>query len=73
MDRHGETFTYELEPQNINDPYAVKVIFHGVVVGHVPRFLSKITTYLLKAGGKVEATVTGTRQKKRKKLVGSPV
>ena len=35
-------------------------------MGHVPRFLSKITSSLLEAGGKVEATVTGTRQNKRK-------
>ena len=39
--------------------------FSGSSLGHVPRFLSKITTYLLKAGGKMEATVTGTRQNMR--------
>ena len=38
-------------------------------MGHVPRFVSKIMTYLLKAGGKVEATVT--RVKIRKKWLGS--
>ena len=35
----GETLTCDIEPQNIQDPYFLKVIFQGLVVGLVPRFL----------------------------------
>ena len=34
-----ETLTCDIELLNIHDPYVVKVIFQGLVVRHVPRFL----------------------------------
>ena len=55
----GETLICEMEPDNTKDQYAVKITSSGRVVGHVPRVLSKILTFVLAAGSKVEATLTG--------------
>ena len=61
----GETLICEMEPYNTKDQYAVKITSSGRVVGRVPRVLSKIFTFVLTAGGKVEATVTGPRKNTR--------
>ena len=54
-----------MEPDNTKDQYAVKITSSGRVVGHLPRVLSIILTFVLAAGGKVEATVTGLRKNTR--------
>ena len=61
----GETLICEMEPDNTKDQYAVKITRSGRVVGHVQRVLSKIFTFVLAAGGKVEATVTGPHKNTR--------
>ena len=41
---------------------AVKVMVTGGKIGHVPKFMSKLTYYFIKHGGIVCGTVTGKRQ-----------
>ena len=54
-----------MEPDNTKDQYAVKITSYGSVVVLVPKVLSKILTFVLAAGGKVEATVAGPRKNTR--------
>ena len=43
----------------------MKITSSRRVVGHAPRVLSNILTFVLAAGGKVEATVTSLRKNTR--------
>ena len=46
----------------VEDKYAIAVINNGKTVGHVPCFLTKLTFFFLKNGGKLLITVTGPRR-----------
>ena len=44
------------------DKYAIAVTNNGKTVGHVPKFLTKLTFFFLKNAGKLHITVTGPRR-----------
>ena len=46
----------------VEDKYGIAVINNGKAVGHVPKFLIKLTFLFLKKGGKLHITVTGPRR-----------
>ena len=46
----------------VEDKYAIAVINNGKTVGHVPKFLTKLTFFFLKDGGKLHIRVTGSRR-----------
>ena len=46
----------------VEDKYSIAVINNGKTVGHVPKFLTKLTFFFLKNGGKLHITVTGPRR-----------
>ena len=53
--------TCEREAYNIHDPYAVAVMNHGVVTGHVSTFISTVCLMFLRRG-EISCEVTGRRQ-----------
>lgn len=58
----GEILPVKRELTNEYDPFAVAVLKDGVVVGHVPRTMSKITSFFLGYDGNVVfCEVTGER------------
>ena len=57
------TTTPETKPGALaEEKYAIAVINNGKIVGHVPKFLMKLTIFFLKNGGKLHITVTGPRR-----------
>ena len=60
-----EEMLCEVEPDNIHDKYAIKVLKDNTVVGHVPRELSRYCCLILNSGGQMESVVTGARENKR--------
>ena len=46
----------------VEDKYVIAVINNGEAVGHIPKFLTKLTFFFLKNGGKLHITVTGPRR-----------
>ena len=63
----GERLPIEIEKCNSNHARAVAVTKHGVVVGHLPRKISKNLWYFLKRGISGWCEITG-RRKKGKRL-----
>lgn len=58
----GEILPVKREPTNECDPFAVAVLKDGVVVGHLPRTMSKVTSFFLGYDGNaVFCEVTGER------------
>ena len=57
----GEELTCEREPHNVQDRYAVSVK-RGVVVGHLPRKISRLCSLFLRRGGIIICTVSGGRR-----------
>ena len=57
-----ETLQCTREQGNSNDHYAVAVKKDGVIVGHIPRKISRVTFLFLKRGGSLQCTVTWRRQ-----------
>ena len=58
-------FTTALETRPgplVEDKYVFAVIDNEKTVGHVPKFLTKLTFFFLKIGGKLHITVTGPRK-----------
>ena len=58
----GEELVCEREPQNAHDRYAVAVTRRGIIVGHLPRKLSRLCSLFLRRGGAILCTVTGGRK-----------
>ena len=58
----GTTHPCEREAFNVHDPYAVTVMNHDVVVGHIPRSISAVCLMFLRRRGVIFCEVTGTRQ-----------
>ena len=46
----------------VEDRYAISIISNNQTVGHVPKFLSKLTFFFLKLGGTLTVNVTGERR-----------
>ena len=65
-----EEMLCEVEPDNIHDKYAIKVLKDNTVVGHVPRELSRYCCLILNSGGQMESVVTGARENKRGNGIG---
>ena len=58
----GEELECDREPENSCDRYAVCVKRSGVVIGHLPRKLSRVCSLFLRRGGVISCTVTGGRR-----------
>ena len=58
----GSILTSELEKRPgalVEDKYAIAIISNNQTVGHVPKFLSKLTFFFLKHGATLTVKVTG--------------
>ena len=58
----GERLECAREPLNDSDRYAVAIIKHSVIIGHLPRKISRVCSLFLCRGGSITCTVTGTRR-----------
>ena len=58
----GEELKCEREKNNAKDPYAVAVVRENVIVGHLPRKISRISALFLKRQGKISCKVLGRRR-----------
>ena len=58
----GEIFSCVRETSNSVDRYAVAVLKEDVVIGHLPKKISKVCSLFLRRGGSIHCQVTGTRQ-----------
>lgn len=58
----GEVVVCSREQTNAADRYAVAVTKDEVVVGHLPRKISKLCSLFLRRGGSMHCTVTGRRR-----------
>ncbi len=59
----GEELVLEQEHHNSYDRYATTVLKDGVIVGRVPRELSRVFWNFLASGGLITCEVTGSRKK----------
>ena len=59
----GEQLTLEREDGNSSDRHAVSVMKDSIIVGHVPRELSRAYWYFIRHGGTMLCEVTGSRQR----------
>jgi len=50
------------EPLNEHDRYSVAVKKDGIIIGHLPRKVSRLFSLFLRRGGCISCTVTGRRQ-----------
>lgn len=55
----------EIEPTNPYDRHAIKVMKGDIIVGHIPKSISKICSFILLSGGCMKLRVTGRRENKR--------
>ena len=46
----------------MKDRYAVAVIKDGVIIGHLPRKVSRVCSLFLRRGGSIQCTVVGRRR-----------
>ena len=58
---HHEIFQCSREEGNVHDPYAVKVMKSGIVVGHLPKKISATCSLFLRKGGAISCQVTDER------------
>lgn len=58
----GETLPCVREPTNTIDRYAVAVVRSGVVVGHLPKKISRVCSIFLRREGTIHCTVINTRR-----------
>ena len=58
----GEELQCERERKNSKDPYAVAVTRKNVVVGHLPRKISRVSALFIKRQGKIRCKVVGRRR-----------
>ena len=61
----GESLNTQVEPRNVHDKYAVKVLKNEVVVGHVPREILRYCSFVLNSRGTMSATLNGSRENRR--------
>ena len=55
----------EIEPTNPYDRHAIKVMKGDTIVGHIPKSISKICSFILLSGGYMKLRVTRRRENKR--------
>ena len=55
----GEELECDREPENSCDRYTVAVKRSGVVIGHLPRKISRVCSLFLRRGGVISYTGTG--------------
>ena len=60
--RTGEILEAARERGNRHDRHAVSLLKADVIVGHVPRQLSRVLFFFLSHGGKITCEVTGRRK-----------
>ncbi|MHB1246627.1 MAG: HIRAN domain-containing protein [Sulfuriferula sp.] len=53
----GDTLELVREPQNVHDPRAVRVEWHGIKLGYVPRRENEAVARLLDRGSRLEARI----------------
>ena len=58
----GEELISERETHNSHDHYAVAVKRTGVIIGHLPRKLSKLCSLFLRRGASIICTLSGGRR-----------
>jgi len=58
----GETLQCVREPTNTIDRYAVAVIKSEVIIGHLPKKISRVCSIFLRREGTIHCTVTNTRR-----------
>ena len=58
----GETLKAVQESDNVVDKFAVAVLIGDIIVGHVPRTLSKIFWKFIQLGGEIHCEVSGRRR-----------
>ena len=58
----GEELECQRERGNATDMYAVAVIKDSIIVGHLPRKISRICTLFIRRGGAIHCRVTGRRK-----------
>lgn len=58
----GQHLSCRREPDNTSDRYAVAVIKDGIIIGHLPRKISKVSSLFLRRGGSICCIVTGGRR-----------
>ena len=58
----GEELVCVREPHNSHDRYAVAVKREDVLIGHLPRKLSRLCSLFLRRGGAIFCVVTGGRK-----------
>ena len=66
---YHEILQCSCEDGNVHDPYAVKVMKSGGVVGHLPKKISATCSLFLRKGGTILCQVTDERQKRPFDLV----
>ena len=59
----GELLQIFHETNNRHDRHALAVFKEGIIVGHVPREMSRIFWLFLQHDGKIECEITGQRKK----------
>ena len=59
----GEELQTAQEPENGHDPFAVAVLKEGVIVGHVPRDISRVCWYFLERNNTITCRITDKRQR----------
>ena len=58
----GQHLSCRREPDNTSDRYAVAVIKDGIIIGHLLRKISKVSSLILRRGGSICCIVTGGRR-----------
>ena len=58
----GEKLVCKRQISNVIDRYAVSVVKDDVIVGHLPKKISKICSLFLRRGGSITSEVTGNRR-----------
>ena len=68
----GESLNTQVEPDNVHDKYAVKVLKEEAVVDHVPREILRYCSFVLNSAETMSGTVTGAREKRRGNWLTAP-
>ena len=58
----GEILQCERELDNVHDRYAVCVMRHGTIIGHLPQRISRVCLLFLRRGGQISCIVMGSRR-----------
>ena len=54
----GEYIVFAREEDNLQDHYAVPVLKHGEIIGHLPRTISTMSSLFIRRGGRIQCEVT---------------